>query len=143
MHPVVWGAARRLWRDGHFREAVAGASEAVVAVLKARTKRNDLSATDLWRQTFSEKEPRPGQPRLRWPGNPQDQDVKTMNSGLLSFAPGVQMTIRNSAAHGLGELDEQSALERLAALSLLARWVDDCDLVEMPEQQDGEEADGA
>jgi hypothetical protein len=40
------------------------------------------------------------------------------------------MTIRNSVAHGLGELDEQSALERLSALSLLARWVDECDIVE-------------
>lgn len=56
-----------------------------------------------------------------------------MNSGLLAFAPGVQMTIRNSAAHGLGELDEQSALERLATLSLLARWVDECDLAKAPE----------
>ncbi len=139
MHPVVWGAAARLWRDGHFREAVAGASESVVAMVKTRTRRNDVSATDLWRQTFSDKDPRSGQPRLRWPGDPNDQDVKTMNSGLLSFAPGVQMTIRNSAAHGLGELDEQSALERLAALSLLARWVDECDLVEAPEQRDDDE----
>jgi hypothetical protein len=130
MHPSVWGAAARLWRDGHFREAVAGASESVVAMVKTRTKRNDVSATSLWRETFSDREPQPGKPRLRWPGDPNDQDVSTMNSGLLSFAPGVQMTIRNSAAHGLGELDEQAALERLAALSLLARWVDECDLIE-------------
>lgn len=27
-------------------------------------------------------------------------------------------------------------LERLAALSLLARWVDECNLVEAPEQRD-------
>ncbi len=132
MHPAAWGPIARLWRDGHFREAVAAASESVVAMVKARTKRNDVSATDLWRQTFSDKDPRPGQPRLRWPGDPNDQDVKTMNSGLLSFAPGMQMTIRNSAAHSLSELDEQAALERLSALSLLARWVDECDIVEAP-----------
>lgn len=136
MHPAVWGAAARLWRDGHFREAVAGASESVVAMVKTRTKRNDVFATSLWRETFSDKPPQPGKPRLRWPGDPADQDVSTMNSGLLAFAPGVQMTIRNSAAHGLGELDQQSALERLAALSLLARWVDECNLVEAPEQRD-------
>ncbi|WP_199434814.1 TIGR02391 family protein [Qaidamihabitans albus] len=133
MHPAVWGAASRLWRDGHFREAVAGAAEAVVLMVKIRTKRNDVSETSLWQQTFSDKEPQPGQPRLRWPGDPHDRDVSTMNSGLRSFAPGVQMTIRNSAAHGVGELDDQSALERLATLSLLARWVDECDLVEAPE----------
>ena len=35
--------------------------------------------------------------------------------------PGVQMTIRHSVADGPGQLDEQAAVERLAALSLLAR----------------------
>jgi len=133
MHPAVWGAAARLWRDGHYREAVAGAAESVVLTVKMRTKRNDVSETSLWQQTFSERDPQPGQPRLRWPGDPSDRDVSTMNSGLRSFAPGVQMTIRNSAAHGVGELDEQAALERLSILSLLARWVDKCDLVEAPE----------
>jgi hypothetical protein len=114
-HPTVWGAASRLWRDGHYREAVAGACEAVVTMVKTRTRRNDVAETALWQQTFSEQDPRPGQPRRWWPGNPADRDVSTMNSGLRSFAPGVQMTIRNSAAHGVGELGEQDALERLEA----------------------------
>jgi len=56
-----------------------------------------------------------------------------MNAGLRQFAPGVQMTIRNAAVHGTAELGEQMALEQLAALSLLARWLDDCNLVEAPE----------
>jgi hypothetical protein len=136
MHPTVWGAAARLWRDGHFREAVSGAAEAVVLMVKTRTKRNDIAEAALWQQVFSDRDPQPGQPRLRWPGDPNDRDVSSMNAGLRSFAPGVQMTIRNSAAHGLGELDEQAALERLSALSLLARWVDECELVECPAQQD-------
>jgi hypothetical protein len=136
MHPAVWGAAARLWRDRHFREAVAGAAEAVVLMVKTRTKRNDIAETALWQQVFSDKEPQPGQPRLRWPGDPNDREVSTMNSGLRSFAPGVQMTIRNSAAHSTIELDEQAALERLSALSLLARWVDECDLVEVPCEAD-------
>ncbi|GHH43694.1 TIGR02391 family protein [Lentzea cavernae] len=130
MHPVVWGAAARLWRDGHFREAVAGAAESVVMMVKSRTKRFDLAATPLWQEIFSDRPPQPGKPRLRWPGDPADQDVSTMNSGLRFLAPGIQMTIRNNAAHGVGELAEQAALERLAALSLLARWVDECDLNE-------------
>jgi hypothetical protein len=40
------------------------------------------------------------------------------------------MTIRNSVAHGVGELGEQDALEQLSTLSLLARWVDECELTE-------------
>ena len=38
--------------------------------------------------------------------------------------------IRNTAAHGLGELTQQEAVERLSVLSLLARWVDECNLIE-------------
>jgi hypothetical protein len=52
-----------------------------------------------------------------------------MNGGLRQFAPGAQMTIRNAVAHGTDDLSEQDAMERLAVLSLLARWVDECDLV--------------
>lgn len=53
-----------------------------------------------------------------------------MNDGLRQLTPGVQMTIRNSATHDTGQMPEQLALERLATLSLLARWVDECDLIE-------------
>ncbi|WP_203708618.1 TIGR02391 family protein [Asanoa iriomotensis] len=132
MHPTVWGAASRLWRDRHFREAVAAAAEAVALLVKTRTGRNDVPDTSLWQEAFSDKEPAPGKPRLRWPGDPANRDVSSMNGGLRFYAPGVQMTIRNSVAHGAGQLDEQAAVERLAALSLLARWVDECDLIEAP-----------
>ncbi|WFE42462.1 TIGR02391 family protein [Micromonospora sp. WMMD998] len=128
MHPVVWSAAGKLWRDGHYRHAVAAAAEGVVAVVKARTGRNDVAETALWQEVFSERDPSPGKPRLRWPGLASDRDVKTMNDGLRQFAPGVQMTIRNSATHGTEEISEQAALERMAVLSLLAKWVDECEL---------------
>ena len=130
MHPLVWGAAQRLWRDGHFREAVAAASESLVTQVKSRTGRNDVSGTSLWQETFSDKGPLPGKPRLRWPGQPRDRDVRSMNDGLRQFAPGVQMTVRNGAVHATAEFGEQEALERLAVLSLLARWVDECELLE-------------
>lgn len=125
MHPTVWNAASALWRDGHFREAVAASAEAVVAMVKIMTQRNDIAATSLWQDVFSEQPPRPGKSRLRWTG----KDMQTMNAGLRLFAPGVQMTIRNPVAHGAGQLDEQTALEQLATLSLLARWVEACELV--------------
>ncbi|TXN30097.1 TIGR02391 family protein [Lacisediminihabitans profunda] len=129
MHPLVWGAARKLWLDEHFQQAVAAAAEAVVGQVKALTRRNDIAETALWQEAFSNAEPTPGKPRLRWPGEPNDRAVKTMNDGLRQFAPGVQMTIRNSAAHGEQEMEPQDALERLATLSLLARWMERCDLV--------------
>lgn len=130
MHPLIWVAAGPLWRNGHYRQAVAVAAETLVAQVRARTGRSDVSETAVWQEAFSEKPPTPGKPRLRWPGEAANRDVRTMTDGLRQYAPGVQMTIRNPATHGTTELPEQDALERLAALSLLARWVSNCELVE-------------
>jgi Protein of unknown function (Hypoth_ymh) len=132
MHPLIWGAAKGLWRDGHHRQAVAAASETLIAQVKFRTGRNDIPETALWQDAFSERAPEPGKPRLRWPGEPKNRDVKAMNDGLRQFAPGAQMTIRNGAVHGNSDMAEQDALERLAVLSLLARWVEECDLIQVP-----------
>jgi uncharacterized protein (TIGR02391 family) len=119
-----------LWRDGHYRSAVAASAEALIGQVKSLTGRNDIAETSLWQEAFSEKPPEMGKPRLRWPGSPTDRNVKSMADGLRQFAPGVQMTIRNGVAHGTEELGEQLALEMLATLSLLARWLDECSLVE-------------
>jgi hypothetical protein len=132
MHPLIWGAAGRLWRDEHYRQAVAAAAETLVTHVKSLTGRFDVAETPLWQETFSDREPVEGKPRLRWPGNAADRDVKAMNDGLRFLAPGIQMTIRNSAAHGLDAMSEQEALERLATLSLLARWIDECELQSVP-----------
>jgi hypothetical protein len=136
MHPLIWGAAGPLWRDGHYRPAVVAAAEALVAQVKARTARNDVPETGLWQEVFSEKPPLQGKPRLRWPGQASDRAVKNMNDGLRLLAPGVQMTIRNSTTHTTEDLSEQAALERLAALSLLAGWVGECELDEAPAATD-------
>lgn len=133
LHPLVWGAASRLWRDGHFREAVVAGANALIAAVKDRSGRHDLPETALWQELFSVKPPEVGKPRLRWPGAPEDQTVKAMTDGLRQFAPGVQMTVRNPAVHTTEPMSEQDALERLAVLSLLARWaLDECDLDQTP-----------
>jgi uncharacterized protein (TIGR02391 family) len=137
MHPAVWGQTARLWRDGHYRQAVSAAADAVVQLAKSRTGRNDIPDTSQWQQAFSKDDPQPGKPRLRWPGHQTDQTVKSMNEGLRNFAPGAQMTIRNPATHGPGEITQQEAVERLSVLSLLARWVDQCDLIEAPDPPSG------
>jgi Protein of unknown function (Hypoth_ymh) len=70
MHPLVWGAARPLWVDGHFRQAIAAAAETLIAQMKARTGRYDLAETPLWQQAFSDKAPEPGKPACAGPVMP-------------------------------------------------------------------------
>jgi len=53
-----------------------------------------------------------------------------MRSGLLQFSQGCFLAIRNPVTHSTTEATEQEALEQLAILSTLARWVDQCELVE-------------
>ncbi|MEE1622989.1 TIGR02391 family protein [Zafaria sp. J156] len=126
LHPLVWASAQRLWNDGHLRQAVAAAAEAVSGQMKQLTGRNNASDTSLWQQAFAQADPQEGKPRLRWPGDSDDQDVKTMQAGLLSFAPGVNMVIRNPATHVAVDFTKQDGLEQLATLSVLAKFVDRC-----------------
>lgn len=126
LHPLIHGAARALWFNQHHREAVAAAAEALVREVKSKLDRPDLPDTALWQEVFSANPPSPGKARLRWPGRPDDRSVRSMNDGLRQFAPGMQMTIRNGAVHSSDVMVEQDALERLAVLSLMARWLEAC-----------------
>lgn len=60
-------------------------------------------------------------PRLDSPGSRQN--------GGIRFGAGCFEGIRNISAHVDGlELTDQEALEPLAAISVLARWIDECEV---------------
>jgi uncharacterized protein (TIGR02391 family) len=131
-HPWVWDAARTFWDSKHYREAVRAAATAINAHTQDKVGRRDIADNDLMNQVFTDK-PKSGQTYLRLPGDPNDQTVKSRNRALRPFAEGCFAGIRNPAAHEHGsEWDEQKALEQLAALSVLARWIDECDVEQPP-----------
>lgn len=128
LHGHVWTAASAQWQTGHRHEAVLAASKAVNSMLQAKVKRRDLSDTKLVQEAFSEKDPQPKKPRLRFPNIDDEQTRDSMRMGALSFGVGCFQAIRNPVGHlpnEENELTEQEALERLAAWSLLARWIED------------------
>jgi hypothetical protein len=54
---------------------------------------------------------------------------KSLHEGVMAFAAGCNKAIRNPSAHRpLPELNEDEALEQLAAFSVLARWVEAAEL---------------
>jgi hypothetical protein len=132
LNPRVWEAARDLWQDGHHRQAVEAAYGALVDDVKSRTGRSDLSDDDVFGQAFSSDPPRPGRARLRWPGEAVDRTAISMNSGIRHFSSGVQLAIRNALVHGRADLTAREGGERLAALSLLATWIENCESVIAP-----------
>ena len=129
LHPVIWNGAKDLWNDGHYRAAVLQAAALLNVHVQGRVQRYDVSDVVLMQQTFSLGSAEPGKPRLRWPGDDADLTVKAMRNGILWFAQGAFSAIRNPAAHGTDDLPKQEALELLATLSTLARWIDGCDIL--------------
>lgn len=126
LHPWVWGGASSLWQSGHFREAVEGAIRKLNAETQNKLGRRDLSETDLFNQAFSEQPGTVKSPRLRRMSDDGGKTFRSVQRGARMFAEGVFAGIRNPLAHEAEqEMSEQQALEYLAALSVLARWVDD------------------
>lgn len=131
LHRLVWGAAETQWTLGQRHEAVLAAAKAVNSQLQAKLDRRDLSEADLVRQAFSEKAPELGKPRLRFKSVADIQTRESMRIGASDFGTGCFRAIRNPVGHRPNEeieMTEQEALERLAALSLLARFIEDADV---------------
>lgn len=126
LHPWIWSGARSLWQSGHYVQAVRDAVTKLNAETQNKVGRRDVSETDLFKQSFSMDEPKPGKFRLRRMP-PEDSDTyRSVQRGAMAFAEGVFAGIRNPLSHEADqELTEQVALEYLAALSVLARWVDE------------------
>lgn len=125
LHPWIWGGAKSLWQSGHYREAVEGAIRKLNAETQNKVGRRDVSETDLFKQTFSLDPPKLGKARLRRMADDGSDTYKSVQRGAMTFAEGVFAGIRNPLTHESDqELSEQGALEYLAALSVLARWVD-------------------
>ena len=135
LHPVIWSAAAAHWTAHQRRVAVREAAEGLTIHWKDRLGRGDVNDTEFWQQSLSFGEPRPGRPKLVWPGEAEDKTTKSMRSGLEplakalnALATGLNLTVRNVTTHTRTELSEQEAMERLAAYSYLARMLDACEI---------------
>jgi len=126
LHPWIWDGARSLWQSGHYRSAVEDAAKKVNAETQNKVGRRDVSETDLFNQAFTLDPAKPGKPRLRRMQDDGSDTCRSVQRGAMTFAEGIFAGIRNPLSHETDqELSEQRALEYLAALSVLARWVDE------------------
>lgn len=129
-HLWIWDGAKSLWQSGHYREAVEAAIRKLNAETQNKLDRRDVSETNLFNQAFGDQAATVGKPRLHRTKDDGSQTFKSVQRGARSFAEGVFAGIRNPLAHEVDqEMPEQQALEYLAALSVLARWVDESTLV--------------
>ncbi|MGC4105360.1 MAG: TIGR02391 family protein [Thermomicrobiales bacterium] len=125
-HSWIWDGAASLWLSGHFREAVEGAIRKLNAETQNKVGRRDVAETVLFQQAFSPHPAQAGKPRLHRIPREDNDTYRSLQRGAMAFAEGIFAGIRNPLAHEAEhDLTEQQALEYLAALSVLARWVDD------------------
>lgn len=128
LHTWIWTGAKSLWHSGHYREAVEGAIRKLNAEVQNKVGRRDVSETDLFKQAFSRDAAAPGKARLRRMADDGSKTFESVQRGAMNFAEGVFAGIRNPLSHEADqEISEQEALEYLAALSVLARWVDNAE----------------
>ena len=126
LHPWVWNGASSLWQSGHYRSAVEDAAKKVNAETQNKIGRRDVSETKLFQEAFSTSAPTAGKPRLRRMTPDGSDTYQSVQRGAMALAEGIYAGIRNPFNHeNPKDIDEQVALEYLAALSVLARWVDE------------------
>lgn len=129
MHPWVAEPAEPLYNDGHWFQAVTTAADNVRAQWKAILGVKSTKGLDL-PSVFSESDPQPGKPRMRfacYDRNRDEDEWVNAHEGAMHFARGCIMRIRNLHKYQLGDqaISPGLALETLAALSRLARWITD------------------
>lgn len=116
LHSRVHDVSSKLFKDGHYRQAIFQACLAFNQAVQERSGRSDLDGTRLMQQAFSV-----NSPLLKFDGHPDEQQ------GYMWLFSGVSMAVRNPRAHRVGEtkdLDANEALELLAVVSACFRALD-------------------
>jgi uncharacterized protein Ymh len=127
LHEWVWAAARPMWEAGSYSTAVLWAAQSINTRLQQKLNRQEISDATLCGEAFSTDEPKPGRPRLRFDGDRTSETWKSLQEGAGFLGRGCFRAMRNPVAHNHQHpVNQQEALEELAALSRLARWIDQC-----------------
>jgi uncharacterized protein (TIGR02391 family) len=123
LHPVVMESSYRQFRDGHLREAVLNAIIAVFTMVKEKTEL-DLDGNNLAECAFSV-----DRPKLRI-GDLNTSSGRNDQIGFMNILKGAYQSIRSPKAHSLRhDLDEVKARQYLVFASILARRVDESEIV--------------
>lgn len=128
LHPWVWGAASQFWDAGHVEVAVEQAAKSLNARIQQRSGLK-MADRELAAEVFSAKASTKTI-RLWLPGDRATDTWRSRQDGLHHLAMGAFAGIRNVLAHSESAgWSSQEALEYLAVLSAVARWVDETELV--------------
>jgi uncharacterized protein (TIGR02391 family) len=118
LHPEIARTVDKLYRDGHYANAVEDAVKALNQLVRLRSVVDDLDGTKLMEHVFS-----PNKPVLRFNALADESD-RNEQKGYMMFFSGAVAGLRNPRAHKLIQDDAERALEFIAFISLLAKLLD-------------------
>jgi uncharacterized protein (TIGR02391 family) len=118
LHPAIERAAGKLFRDGHYANAVEDSVKALNALVRLNSGVDDRDGSTLMEYVFA-----PKNPVLRF-NDLQDDSDRDEQRGLMMLFSGAVTGIRNPRAHKLLRDDPERALEFIAFVSLLAKLAD-------------------
>ena len=118
LHPEIVRAAGKLYRDGHYANAVVDAVKALNALVRMRSGVENLDGSTLMEHVFSL-----SKPVLRFNALADDSDRDEQRGYMMLFS-GAVAGLRNPRAHRLVQDDAGRALEFIAFVSLLAKLLD-------------------
>ncbi len=119
LHSEIERAAGKLYRDGHYGEAVRNACMALNNLVQNASGRYHLDGTDLMQNVFSV-----NNPILRF-NEGQDDTDKSEQQGMMFLYAGAMLAFRNPRSHRFVEYDAERAIETIAFISLLAKLLVD------------------
>lgn len=123
LHPEIARAVGKLYRDGHYANAVEDAVKVLNALVRMRSGMDNLDGSKLMEHVFS-----PKNPELRFNDLADDSDRDEQRGYMMLFS-GAVAGLRNPRAHKLIQDDAERALEFIAFVSLLAKLLDGAEKV--------------
>lgn len=118
LHPAIERAAGKLFRDGHYANAVEDAVKALNALVRMNSGVDDKDGSALMEQVFS-----PKNPVLKFNTMADQSDMDEQRGFMMMFS-GAVAGLRNPRAHKIIKDDPEMALAFIAFVSLLANIAD-------------------
>lgn len=118
LHPAIERAAGRLFRDGHYANAIEDSVKALNALVRLNSGMDDKDGASLMETVFN-----PKSPILKFNALADPSDIDEQR-GFMMFFAGAVAGLRNPRAHRLIKDDPEMALEFIAFISLLAKLAD-------------------
>jgi uncharacterized protein (TIGR02391 family) len=115
LHPEITSAASKLYKDGHYANAIEDAVKALNNLVRLRSGVDNLDGSKLMNRVFS-----PESPILKF-NSLADESDKDEQRGFMMMFSGAVAGLRNPRAHKLIKDDPERALEFIAFVSLLAK----------------------